>query len=226
MRTPVVDYRKLRLSNITSPQYRHVLLLLGWVGYFLGYVLTENLIPESKCHEVWCYLDDVIPFCEWFIIPYVAWYVFVAGSLLIFLFYNVENFKGLQTYLIITQAIAVVIYIVWPSKQGLRPDLDTLGRENILTWLVGKIYGADTPTGVCPSMHVAFSLGVASAWLKEKRATWYVKTGAVVFALIVCMSVAFTKQHSVVDIFAAIPVCVVAEIFAFRKYYKNRKVTV
>ena len=31
MKRPVVDYRKLRFSNITSPQYRHVLLLLGWL---------------------------------------------------------------------------------------------------------------------------------------------------------------------------------------------------
>ena len=26
--TPVVDYRKLRLNNITSPEFRHVLLLI------------------------------------------------------------------------------------------------------------------------------------------------------------------------------------------------------
>ena len=45
MKQPVVDYRKLRLSNITSPEYKHLLLLLGWVVYFAFYFLTENLIP-------------------------------------------------------------------------------------------------------------------------------------------------------------------------------------
>lgn len=220
MRKPVVDYRQLRLHNLTSPQYRHLFLLLGWLGYLLGYVLTENLIPVEKCNVVWCPLDDIIPFNELFVIPYVGWYFLIVGSLLFFLLYNVENFKGLQTYFIVTQAIAVVIYIVWPSRQDLRPE--EFPRENVLTWLMGLIYGADTNTGVCPSMHVAFSLGIASTWLKEKSAAWYVKTLIVLFAILVCLSVAFTKQHSVVDIFAALPVCLVAECVAFGKYYKRK----
>ena len=62
MKQPVVDYRKLRLSNITSPEYRHLLLLLGWVVYFAFYFLTENLIPAEKCHVMHCFLDDLIPF--------------------------------------------------------------------------------------------------------------------------------------------------------------------
>ena len=47
MKKPVVDYTKLRLSNITSKEYRHLLLLLGWVAYFIMYLVTENFIPVS-----------------------------------------------------------------------------------------------------------------------------------------------------------------------------------
>jgi len=223
MRKPVADYRKLRFSNLTSPQYRHLFLLLGWVAYFCAYFLTENLIPEEKCHDVSCALDYIIPFNEWFVIPYVGWYVLIVVSLGYFLLYNIDNFKGMQTFIIITQAIAVIWYIVWPSSvDELRPDLSTLGRSNFLTWIMSLIHSADTPTGVCPSLHVAYSIGIASAWLKEKAAAWYVKTIVVVFVILVCMSVAFTKQHSVVDIYAAIPVCLVAEVIAFGKYYKRK----
>lgn len=221
MRKPVVDYRTLRLSNIASPQFRHLFLLLGWIGYFILYFLTENLIPAEDCHPVWCKLDDVIPFNELFVIPYVGWYVLIVVSLGYFLLYNIENFKGLQTYIIITQAVAMVVYIVWPSRQDLRPA--EFPRENVLTWIMGLIYSADTNTGVCPSLHVAYSLGIASAWLKEKSAAWYVKLIVVVFVILVCLSVAFTKQHSVVDIFAALPVCLLAEILAFRPYYKSKR---
>ena len=222
MRKPVVDYSKLRFSNITSPQYRHVLLLLGWVVYFLCYFLTENLIPAEKCHVVWHPLDDVIPFNEWFVIPYVGWYFLIVVSLGYFLLYHVDNFKGLQTYIIVTQAIAVVCYIVWPSRQDLRPDLDTLGRENFLTWIMNIIYSQDTNTGICPSLHVAYSLGIASTWLKQKKVSAAWKVFVVVAVVLICLSTAFIKQHSVVDIFAAIPVCLVAEIVAFGKYYKRK----
>lgn len=221
MRKPVVDYRTLRLSNITSPQFRHLFLLLGWVVYFGLYFLTENLIPAEDCYPVWCKLDDYIPFNEWFVIPYVGWYVLIVISLGYFLLYNVENFKGLQTFIMITQGIAMVCYILWPTRQDLRPDV--FPRENFLTWIMGTIYSFDTNTGVCPSLHVAYSIGIASAWLKETSAAWYVKTVVVIFVILVCLSVAFTKQHSVVDIFAALPVCLVAEAFAFRKYYKSKR---
>ncbi len=221
MRKPVVDYRKLRLSNITSPQYRHLLLLLGWVVYFGLYFLTENLIPAEKCYPVWCKLDDIIPFHESFVIFYVGWYVLIVLSLGYFLLYSVESFKGLQTYIMVTQALAMVCYIAFPTRQDLRPE--EFPRENILTWIMGIIYQFDTNTGVCPSLHVAYSVGIASAWLKEKSAAWYVKLIVTVFVIGVCLSVAFTKQHSVVDIFAALPVCLVAEIFAFRNYYKGKK---
>lgn len=221
MKKPTVDYRTLRLSNITSPQFRHLLLLSGWIVYFLLYFLTENLIPAEDCYPVWCKLDDIVPFNEWFVIPYVGWYVLIVISLGYFLLYNVENFKGLQTFIMITQGIAMVCYILWPTRQDLRPA--EFPRENFLTWIMGIIYSADTNTGVCPSLHVAYSIGIASAWLKEKSAAWYVKTVVVIFVILVCLSVAFTKQHSVVDIFAALPVCLVAELFAFSKYYKNKR---
>jgi hypothetical protein len=221
MRTPVVDYRKLRPSNLTSPQYRHLLLLLGWVVYFCLYFLTENLIPAEDCYPVWCKLDDIVPFNEWFVIPYVGWYVLIVISLGYFMLYSLDSFKGLQTYIMITQGLAMVCYILWPTRQDLRPEV--FPRENFLTWIMGIIYSADTNTGVCPSLHVAYSLGIASAWLKEKSASWPVKTVVVIFVIFVCLSVAFTKQHSVVDIFAAFPVCLVAEFVAFRRFYKNKK---
>ena len=204
MRTPTVDYRKLRLHNITSPQYRHLLLLLGWAGYFLLFFLTENLIPAERCTPVWCPLDDMVPFCEWFVIPYVSWYALIVISLGIFLFYDVESFRRLQTYIIITQVIAMAVYILFPNRQDLRPEI--FPRENIATRLLGLIYAFDTNTGVCPSLHVAYSLGIVSTWLRKKDASSLWKVILTVWVVTICASVSFVKQHSVVDIFAALPV--------------------
>ena len=88
MKKPVVDYRKFRFSKINTPEYSHLWLLLSWVGYFIFYVLTENLIPESSCHPMHCALDDMIPFCEYFFIPYTFWYLLIVISLGYFLLYE------------------------------------------------------------------------------------------------------------------------------------------
>ena len=216
-----MDYSKLRLTNITAPEYRHLLLLLGWVGYFIMYFLTERLIPAEDCYPVHSFLDDMIPFCEWFVIPYVGWYLLIVVSLCYFLVYNVENFKGLQIFIIVTQVVAVYCYIVFPTRQDLRPEV--FPRDNFLTDVVALLYRLDTNTGVCPSLHVAYSLGIASAWLKEESASASVKTFVVVFVVLVCLSVAFIKQHSVVDIFAAAVMCIFAEWIAYgRSYWKPR----
>lgn len=220
MRKPVVDYRTFKLSKIREPQFRHLLFLLGWVGYFILYFLTENFIPYEKCYPVHCWLDDVVPFCEYFVIPYVGWYLLIVGSLIYFALYNPKNFEHMSKFIIVTQVVAMVIYILFPTRQDLRPEM--FPRENIFTGILGLIYRFDTNTGVCPSLHVAYSVGIASTWLKEKSASKLCKTLITIFCFFVCISVAFVKQHSVVDIFAAIPVCILAEWIAFGKsYYKK-----
>lgn len=195
------------------PSNRHLWLLLGWPIYFLAYFLTENLIPEECCHVIHSYLDDLIPFNEFFVIFYVGWYALILLSLGYFLLCSVESFQNLQTYIIIVQVLAVVVYILYPSRQELRPE--AFPRDNILTDIMGFLYSVDTPTGVCPSLHVAISIGIASTWLREKSAKPWLKAAIALFCLGVCLSVSFVKQHSVVDIFAAIPICMVAEWFVF-----------
>ena len=225
MKKPTVDYRHLRPSTLTSPEYRHLLWLLGWVGYFILYFLTENLIPVSRCYSVHSLLDDRIPFFEWFVIPYVGWYLLIVVSLLYFALYNPENFKNLQKYIIITQAVAMACYILFPTRQDLRPI--EFPRENFLTDILQVIYTFDTNTGVCPSLHVAYSLGIVSTWLREKSASGTIKSVVVVFALSVCLSVVFVKQHSVIDVYAALPVCLLAEflVFIYPKLLIKRKST-
>ena len=220
MKKPVVDYRQFRLSKLNDPQFAHLKLLLGWVVYFLFYFLTENFIPVENCHVIHSALDDRIPFNEFFFIPYCFWYLLIVISLGYFALYDVENFRNLQTFIIITQVVAMTVYILYPSVQNLRPT--EFARDNFFTWLAGIIYTFDTPTGVCPSLHVAYSLGIGSCWLKEKNASKLWK-GFVVFSVIlISLSTAVVKQHSVVDIAAALPVGLLAEILVFGKYWKNK----
>lgn len=217
MRKPVVDYKEFRLRRINEPQYAHLKYLLGWVGYFILFFLTENLIPAERCYPVHCWLDDIIPFCEYFIIPYVFWYALIVATLVHFALYNPEGFKRFMTFIIVTQVVAMAIYILFPNRQDLRPV--EFVRDNVFTRVIGLLYSVDTNTGVCPSLHVAYSIGIASAWLKERDVSKAWKTFIVIAAILVCLSTMFIKQHSALDFFAALPVCLLAEVIAYRKNY-------
>ena len=213
MRQPVVDYRRFRFSRLNTPEFRHLKLLGGWLAYFALYFLTEHLIPPEKCHLIHIWLDDRIPFCEYFLVFYVGWYVLVFGSLLWTGLYDIQKFRQIQTYIMITQALAMAVYILWPSRQDLRPEV--FPRENVFTWILGLIYAFDTSTGVFPSLHVAYSLGILSAFLHDRDFSRVGKALIALFVLGVCASVCFVKQHSAADVLGAIPVCLVAEYFVF-----------
>ena len=212
MKKPV-DYSGFSLRKLGQPRFRHMLLLLGWIGYFLMYLLTENLIPAEKCHPVHMFLDDLIPFNEYFAVFYVAWYALVFFSLLFSLLYDVEKFKHIQKFIMITQAVAMLCYILWPSRQDLRPE--QFPRENFFTWVMGSIYSFDTSTGVCPSLHVAYSLGILSADLKDREMGRVWKVLLTLLVVMISVSVCFVKQHSALDVLTALPLGLLAEILVY-----------
>ena len=217
MKRQRVDYTGFSLSRLNEPRFSHIKLLGGWIIYFILFFLTENLIPREKCHPIHCWLDDVIPFNEFFLIFYCGWFLLVFGSLLYYLLYDVERFKKLQIYIMCTQAIAMFIYIVYPSRQDLRPEV--FPRENILTALMSFIYAFDTSTGVCPSLHVGYSMAILSVTSKDPFLSKGLKAFLTFFIVMICAAVCFVKQHSAVDVFAALIMCLFIEIALYGKDY-------
>lgn len=213
MKKTAIDYREFRLDRLNEPRFAHLKLLAGWIVYLSMYFLTERLIPAERCHVIHCALDDLIPFNEGFLIFYCYWYVLLLGSLMWFLLYDIRAFKRLQIYIMITQAVAVVTYIVYPSVQWLRPT--GFARDNLLTRLMAFIYAFDTPTGVFPSLHVAYSLGIAAVWCRQEDASRGWKAFVILSAALISISTAFVKQHSVMDILAALPVGLLADYLVF-----------
>ena len=224
MKRAMVDYRQFRLKRINEPQFAHAKLWLTWLVYFALYFLTENLIPAEKCHVMHCFLDDLIPFNEYFLIFYTGWYLLVAGSLLYYFFYDVGRFRELDLYIFVTQMAAMACYIFFPSRQDLRPEV--FPRENFFTWVMGLIYTFDTNTGVCPSLHVAYSLAIVSVILKDTELKKATKVLVTVFSILVCLSTAFVKQHSTLDILAALPVVLLGEILFYGKSFWLPKIHV
>lgn len=214
LRPPVIDYRKLRLNNLFSPEFRHVLLLLYWPAYLLSFILIERLCPAPVYNAVWCPLDDLIPFCEWFIFPYMSWHVSLLWLSLYTLAYDLPAFRRFMWNLILTTAIAVATYVIWPNQQLLRPD--PLPRNNLLTWATSIIYTVDTNTNVCPSLHCIGGFAILFGAMDMPRFRtkgWMIFF--TLFALMICASTVFMKQHSIVDFFAAVPVILIGWLVVY-----------
>lgn len=216
-----VDYRRFRIRDINSAEYRHLWLLLFWPVFTLRYFLIENLNPADSYTVIHCQLDDVIPFCEGFFIFYVLWYVLIFLMHLYTLLYDIDAFKRYSKFLIISITISTTIFLVFPSCQELRPT--EFPRDNLLTRLVAKLYAMDTNTNVFPSEHVIGAIAVFTAAINTERLRGHGKT--LCFAVLTALagiSTVFLKQHSVLDVLAALPVCAVAYWFAYKRKRRNR----
>lgn len=211
------DYKELRLNNLTSKKFRHLFLLLFWPAYAVVFPIIELLIPNNAdFHIIQHPIDSMIPFCEWFAIPYVFWYLCLAWAVVYTALYDVPLFKKFMWFIIIGYCISFVIYLVYPNGQMLRPNLEELGRENILTWLMSLLYSADTHTNVCPSMHVIGALAIMfTAWHSKHYSRWFWRILHIVVALLVCLSTMYVKQHSIIDVWAGLAVSAVLYILIF-----------
>lgn len=211
----MVNYKSFRLDKLNTPEFEHVKLLFFWPFFGLAFLLLERFL-NLDYHVISCALDAKIPFCEYFVIPYYFWFVFLIGMLVYSFFFDVPTFKNYMRYIIYTYTITLAVYVIYPNMQNLRPQ--SFARDNIFVDIVQKLYGFDTDTNVCPSMHVIGSFAVYFAARKSKAFS-SLPCRILFFALAVLISVStvFLKQHSVVDIAAAIVLCAAVYPFVFGK---------
>lgn len=210
------DYRRLRPSNLNSAEFAHLKLLIYWPIYGLFFFFVEKIYRVEEYHEVHSLIDDLIPFSEIFLIPYVFWFVFLVGMHLYTLIYDVEAFKKMMHFIMITYSVTIIIYLLFPTCQNLRPE--TFERDNILTRFMEDYYAFDTNTNVCPSIHVIGSLAVMLTALHCKDFGNGTKIVFAVIGVLISISTVFVKQHSILDLFAALPLCTIAYIICFKSY--------
>lgn len=213
----IPDYRNFRFSKLNTPEFRHLKLLLYWPVFGCFFLFVERLSPVTSYFPIYCTLDDLIPFCEFFLIPYLFWFVYLAGMHLYTLLCDVTVFRRFMWFIILSYSAAMLIYLIFPTCQELRPA--SFQRDNLFTRFLFYFYQFDTHTNVCPSIHVIGSAAVWCASLHIRRfqtAAWRLAFG--ITGALICASTVFLKQHSIVDVLAAIPICVLAYCLTFGRH--------
>ena len=194
---------------------REWFLLSYLVIHMCWYFFVEALNTGNDYVTIYCTFDDYVPFCEWFLIPYISWFPYMVFTGLFFLLKDKEAFEKYLLSMWSGFFVCLVICTLVSTGQNLRPE--TMPRDNILTYFVSLIYDFDTNTNVFPSMHVvgALAAGVAIANSKMLKS----KKGLQIFNVVLCISIilstVFMNQHSVLDVFGALvlemPICILAQ---------------
>lgn len=196
--------------------------MLYMLIYFPWFVFLEQTVTKNYS-IVHIPLDDYIPFNEYFIIPYVLWYIYVVGAVLYFFFTSREDYYKICAFLFIGMTVSMVICTIWPNGHDLRPT--EFPRENIFTDIVSYLYQIDTCTNVFPSIHVYNSIGVHLAVMNSERLKGKsaVRVGSFFLMVSICLSTVFLKQHSAMDGIGAILLAMFMHHMVYRAEHAYRR---
>ena len=183
-------------------KYRHAWILSYSFIYIPWFCYLEKTVTRNY-HVMHVALDDFIPFNEYFIVPYMMWFLYVAGAILYFLLTSKEDFYRICTFLFSGMTISLIICTFFRNGTDFRPALDS--GKNIFTSMVAALYRTDTPTNVFPSIHVYNSIGTHIAIMKSEalRKHRLVRAGSGILMVSICLTTVFLKQHSVIDMIGA-----------------------
>ena len=183
----------------------------------VSFMLVER--SDVKIHIIHSLADDRIPFCEYFIIPYVMWYFFLIGTVIYFAI-SCPSKKEYYQYLGTLGAgmtLFLLISFVYPNGQHLRPDLTTAG-DSVFLNVVRLLYKIDTPTNIFPSMHVFNATASCIALYQNERCrkNRIFTVAQIVLGVSIVLSTMFLKQHSVADVMTAL----ILNILCYQLFYK------
>lgn len=183
-------------------KYKHGLVFLYAFIYFPWFLYLEKHVTRGY-HVIHTAFDDKIPFIEYFVVPYLLWFAFMAVAGLYFFFTDKNDFYRLASFTIIGMTLFLIISTIYPNGQMLRPH--AFERDNIFVDLVRYVYKTDTPTNIFPSIHVYNSIGVYISVRNSERLKNrpFVQTATFIMAVLIILSTMFLKQHSVIDVIGA-----------------------
>lgn len=189
--------------------------------YMIIYLVCFQYLErrDTACHVIHFGIDAYIPFCEYFVIPYFLWFVYVAFSVIYLGFKDQEESNKLVAFLIIGMTVFIVVSALFPNGHNLRPK--TFTRDNLCVSLVKWLYTIDTSTNVVPSIHVYNSIAVMIASVRTKRLQkhTFVRIFMLLLGVSIICSTVLIKQHSMLDVCTAVILSVLVYTICYRDEY-------
>ena len=97
------------------PHIKYVIqFLLIYVFIFLILENWDNRVYYTT--DSW--IDQYIPFNEYFVIPYLFWFIYIALGFIYFIFIDQKGFKRTCFYLFVGMFTCLIIYMIWPNQQN------------------------------------------------------------------------------------------------------------
>ena len=203
-------------------KYGHVWILSYGLIYLPWFAALQQNVGKPY-HVMHTALDDLIPFNEYFIVPYLLWFLYVAAAIAYFFFTNKDDYYRLCTFLFTGMTISLLVCTLYPNGTDFRPAINL--DKNIFCFLVAKLWSIDPCINVFPSIHAYNSIGVhisicrSQTLSKNKPLVW----ASGILMVSICIATVCLKQHSILDVFGSMLMAMVIYPIAYAPETASRK---
>lgn len=204
-------------QNLKPEQLKHAVPLLSYMMiYLLWWSHLEDKVT-TQFRVIHMSIDDHIPFCELFIIPYLLWFGYVSITVLslFFLDDDKKDYYRCLCFLFTGMTLFLIISTIMPNGHELRPAV--MPRDNVFTRMIATLWSTDTPTNLWPSIHVYNSLGTHFAIMKSKAFEKHhlLQALSLLLATSIILSTVLIKQHSMFDVLTAFALATVMYVLVY-----------
>ena len=117
----------------TVENCRHHWYLLIWIAYLVLFYIAEHVVTDHYWVS-YLPLDDKIPFCRYFIIPYCMWHPLLVLMTAYLIFTDPPAFKRFMLYIGFGFGGSIIFCMLFPNGQDLRPT--DFQQNDCFIWLV------------------------------------------------------------------------------------------
>lgn len=182
------------------PSYGVLSLIFCFVLNSTIYTGTQILLNGVKRYDFTSAFDRKVPFIKEWIFIYLICFLFWAVNYILVTREGRKEWFQYATADMMSRLICCIFFILLPTT-NVRPEVTGNDPASII---IQFVYAVDKPTNLFPSIHCLVSwfcfIGIRRS---QKIPLWY-KFFSCIFALLVCASTQFTKQHYIIDVFAGI----------------------
>lgn len=168
------------------------LMLIPLVGLMYGPLNQDH----GQVYTLMTVLDQRIPFNQYFIVPYLTWYVFIFAVPVWFLQKDCRLYFSSIIAITFGLLASFGIYSVFQTTVP-RPDL---AGNDLFSQLTKALYQMDNPYNAFPSIHVMTSYILFLGCYRTKEYAPKISLLVQGMAMVIILSTLFIKQHTLLDV--------------------------
>ena len=110
----------MKLSQLRSRCRPHLWYQLYWVVYLIWFFWLDLTVTAPK-YILHSPLDDLIPFNEWFVLPYCSWFLLLAGVTAALWWCDTASYDKLCLTMFSGMTFCLILYMLLPNGLDIRP---------------------------------------------------------------------------------------------------------